>query len=196
MKTLYYYALIAILTIASCKSNIKPVYEKTAFAIYRTVEQKEISGSTMEELKQTQITIDPDSLSPIIAYVNSNSIMVFPETENVKLLTTVFPVDNEKKYLALVAITTQPVLTNSDVKRTKPNGKNIEIYFNLNGAKKWADLTKNSVGSMIAFTINDRIYTLTSVNGEIRNGIAVINGLENEDMADRISKSINASLRD
>ena len=57
MKTLYYYVLIAILSIVSCKSNVKPVSEKTAFAIYKTVARKEIPGSIMEELKQTLITI-------------------------------------------------------------------------------------------------------------------------------------------
>ena len=74
------------------------------------------------------------------------------------------------------------------------NQNNIEIYFNLQGANKWSDLTKNNIGKTFAFSIDNEIYTLTSVNGEIKNGTAIINGLEDKDLATKFSKSLNASL--
>lgn len=194
MRTFYYFILIAMTTLVTCSTNEKPHYEQIAFAIYKTVTQNKISKRFIEELKQTNIHMNSDSLSPIIAYVNADSVNTVPTINEVQFLTTVYPVDQKKKYLALVAMTKQAVLNNSDIKKTKPDGNTIEIYFNLQGAKKWADLTKNNVGSIIAFTVDDRIYTLTRVNAEIKNGMAIITGLENGEMATKISKSINASL--
>lgn len=47
---------------------------------------------------------------------------------------------------------------------------------------------------MIAFSIDNKIYTLTSVNGEIKNGTAIINGLENGELTTKVSSSLNANL--
>lgn len=73
----------------------------------------------------------------------------------------------------------------------KNNRNNVEIYFNMKGSNKWADLTKNSIGKTLAFIIDDMIYTMPLINAEIRNGVAVINGLENETSAKNISESLN-----
>jgi preprotein translocase subunit SecD len=196
MKTLYFYMLIGFLTIVSCNTNEKPNSEKIYFGIYETVLQKALSQSMLDEFKQTNIELNVDTLSSIIGYVKVDSTKFLSKIENekVKLLTTAQPIDKEKMYFAIVAVKKQSIINNSDIKKTKPNQNNVEIYFDLEGANKWANLTKNNIGKLIAFTIDNEIYTLTSVNGEIKNGTAILNGLENGDMAIKISKSINSSL--
>lgn len=188
--------LIGFLTIVSCNTNEKPNSEKIYFGIYETVLQKALSQSMLDEFKQTNIELNVDTLSSIIGYVKVDSTKFLSKIENekVKLLTTAQPIDKEKMYFAIVAVKKQSIINNSDIKKTKPNQNNVEIYFDLEGANKWANLTKNNIGKLIAFTIDNEIYTLTSVNGEIKNGTAILNGLENGDMAIKISKSINSSL--
>lgn len=196
MKTLYFYILIGLLTVVSCKTNENPESEKVSFEIYETLSRNEVPNYMLEELLQMNIGLNSDTLSPIIAYVKIDSKVILSEifNDNVKFLQTARPVDNDKKFIAIVAVKKQSDLNISNIKKAKANQNNVEIYFNQQGAKKWADLTKNNIGKLIAFTIDNEIYTLTSVNGEIKNGTAIINGLENNNTATKISKSINSSL--
>lgn len=198
MKTLYLFISIALLAIVSCKTNENQVQEKVSFEIYETLRQKQVPANLIEEFRQMNIELNTDTLSPIIAYVQVDSTILLTKiaNDNAKFIQIAQPVDKDKKYIAIVAVKKQSDLNISDIKKTKPNQNNIEIYFNVQGANKWANLTKNSIGKMIAFSIDNKIYTLTSVNGEIKNGIAIINGLENGDIAIKISKLINSSLKD
>lgn len=85
-------------------------------------------------------------------------------------------------------------MNNADIRKTFANGKNVDIEFNLKGARKWADMTKNNVGNTIAFVIDNQIYAIPKVNAEIKRGIAMIYGLESESIAKEISESLNASI--
>lgn len=196
MKTLYFYIFIALLAVASCKQNENQVQEKVSFEIYETIAQKELPINLIEEFQRMNVQLNTDNHSPIIAFVPLESTMQLSQIVNdkVKFLQTAQPVDKDKKYVAIVAVKNQSSISTSDLKRTKPNQNNIEVYFNLRGATKWSDLTKSNIEKIIAFSIDNKIYTLTSVNGEIKNGIAIINGLENEDLATKISNSLNTSL--
>ncbi|MCP4311367.1 MAG: hypothetical protein GY790_08905 [Bacteroidetes bacterium] len=196
MKTLFFYILIPLIAIVSCKTADSQAQEKVSFEIHETLAQKEVPADLIEEFRQMNIRLNTDTLSPIIAYVPIDSTILFSELadENVKFLQTAQSVDKDKKYSAVVALKKQSYLNSSHIKRTKPNQNNIEIYFNLQGANKWADFTKICIGKLVAFTVDNEIYTLTTINREIRNGTAILNGLENDDMAAKISKSINSSL--
>ena len=196
MKTLYFYIFIVLLAYTSCRQNGNQVQEKVSFEIYETIAQKELPINLIEELQRMNIQLNADTHSSIIAFVPLDSTIQLSKVTNdkVRFLQTAQPVDNDKKYIAIVAVKNQSDLSTSDLKKTKPNQNNIEIYFNLQGAKKWNDLTKRNIGKMIAFSIDNKIYSLTSVISEIKNGIAVINGLENKDFAIKISNSLNSSL--
>jgi preprotein translocase subunit SecD len=61
-------------------------------------------------------------------------------------------------------------------------------------AKKWADLTKTNIGKMVAFKIDDSIYTLPKIMAEIKTDEALINGLGNEMNAKNISQALNSSI--
>jgi preprotein translocase subunit SecD len=67
----------------------------------------------------------------------------------------------------------------------------VEIRFNLKGARKWAEMTRNNIGKTVAITIDDRVYALPTVMAEIKEGRAMISGLENEDTALKISEALN-----
>jgi preprotein translocase subunit SecD len=82
-------------------------------------------------------------------------------------------------------------MTNIDLKTTKPDQAAVKINFTMEGSKKWAEMTRNSIGKTIAITIDDQVYILPKVMAEIRKGRAMINGLENEEAAVRLSAALN-----
>jgi preprotein translocase subunit SecD len=84
--------------------------------------------------------------------------------------------------------------SNSDIQKTKAWNRNIEIHFNRNGAKKWAELTKNNIGKQIAIVIDNQIYNMPEINNAINGGVAQITGLKDESFAISISESLNASV--
>ena len=196
MKALNFYLYIALIAIVSCKQNKNPSQENVSFEIYETVVQKEVPIYLIEEFQQMNIQLNTDTLSPILAFISVDSTIQLSKIDNdkVKFMQTAQPLDKDQKYIAIVAVKKQSGLNTYDLKKTKQNQNNIEIYFNIKGANKWGDLTKNNIGKLIAFSIDNKIYTLTSVNAEIKNGTAIIKGLKNEDVAKKISNSLNASL--
>lgn len=196
MKTLNLYLFVILIAFFSCKQNENQTQDIASFEIYETITQKEVPINLIEEFQQMNMQLNTDTHSPIIAFVPVDSTMQFSQIVNdkVKFLQTAQPVDKDKKYIAIVAVKNQSSLNTSDLKKTKPNQNNIEIYFNLQGASKWSDLTKSNIGKMIAFSIDNKIYTLTSVNGEIKNGTAILKGLENGELATKVSSSLNANL--
>jgi preprotein translocase subunit SecD len=52
-------------------------------------------------------------------------------------------------------------------------------------------MTRNNIGKTVAITIDDRVYALPTVMAEIKEGRAMISGLENEDTALKISEALN-----
>ncbi len=81
-----------------------------------------------------------------------------------------------------------------DIRKTKTEGAEVIIYFNIDGAKKWADMTRNNIGKAVAFVIDDKIVCTPTIAGELRNGVAKINGIGNEANAISLSESLNASI--
>jgi preprotein translocase subunit SecD len=147
----------------------------------------------VKALNQLNVEPDFDSLSPIVAYVHRDSTLQLSvnSSENISLLKTAYTVDEDKEFYALIAVKNPSALTNKDIQKTKPNQSNIKVFMNLQGAKKWADLTKRNVGEMIAIAVDNEIYTLTTIKSEIRNGVAIIGGIESTKQAIEISNSLN-----
>ena len=80
-----------------------------------------------------------------------------------------------------------------EIRKTKVDGQDVMIYFNMDGAKKWADITKNNIGKTLVFAINGEIIYTPMIATELRNGVAKITGLNDEASAINLSKSLNAS---
>ena len=114
--------------------------------------------------------------------------------QDFKIVQTIYPVDREQKYYAIAAIRLTPAIDNSHIKKTRVKGNNVEIYFNLEGANKWSDLTKQNIGKPVAFIIDNQIYAMPMINSEVRNGVALINNLEDETFTKNISESLNSSV--
>lgn len=193
MKIVYYSLFLGLTVLLSCKNNVEQAQEKVSFDIYETLIQKNVPLHLVKELEQMNVEPDFDSLSPIIAYVHKDSTLRLSaiSSENISFLKTAYTVDEDTKYYAIVAVKKRSALTNKDIKKTKPNQNNIVVFMNLQGANKWADLTKRNIGKMIAIAVDNQIYTLTSINSEIRNGLAIIGKIKTEEQAIEISNSLN-----
>ena len=199
MKMITVFAIAILFAFPSCNSEEKINTQKVKFGLYETINVDELPASLIDTLKKTDIKIEKDIQQPIIGYVLQNEsveIQLDFVKENIRLVKTAYSVDNDGKYFALVAIKYNQVIDNADIQRTKNTGGNVEIHFNMKGAKKWANMTKNNIGKMLAFTIDNEIYSMPYINDEIRSGIAMISGLKNEIIAKNLSDSLNSSLSD
>jgi hypothetical protein len=131
MKTLYFYIFIALLSIASCKQNENQINDIVSFEIYKTFTQNEVPTNLIEEFQEMNIQLNTDTHSPITAFVPvADSTIQLSKIFNdkVKFLQTAKPVDKNNKYIAIVAVKKLSDLNSSDLKKTKPNQNNIEIY--------------------------------------------------------------------
>lgn len=182
---------------SSCISAIKPKVHKVTFGIYETIPANQLSGTFIQKLKKTAMQFENAAQSPVIGYFEKSDSMILKidlRKETFRIVKSFYTVDKDGKYFALVAIHPKPAIDISDIQNTEVNGKNVEIHFNMNGAKKWADLTKNNIGKIVAFTIDSQIYTMPKIMTEIRTGEALINGLGNETIANSISETLNSGI--
>ena len=196
MKTQLFILIIGIIFYVSCSTNTQPNAKKTKLEIYETVMLNDIPKNIIMALIENKIPLNPDRLSPIVGYLRDTSSISFItqlSTDDFILLPTI--TDNEKKHINIVAVKKTPAIKNSDIKKTKPNKNNIEIYFTMAGAQKWADFTKNNIGNAIAISINQTVFDLPLINAEIKNGMAMLRMVKNEEIAQELSNSINASLK-
>lgn len=191
--------LLMVITAIICYNCNKAPVEKVSFGVYNVIEKKDIPSQLNVSLNKLNITAEKDNKNPFIAYIlkdDSSFNSLYFNNSNIKIVKTIFSVDNEKKYIALTALEIAPVISNSEIEKAKrTNSNSVEIHFNYKGATKWAELTKKNIGKNIAFVINDRIYSLPIVNAEIKGGIALITGIENDSIARVIAKSLNASIK-
>lgn len=186
--------LSLLLTTFACNNNPKGNEPTVSFGIYETVMVTDLTGSAIAgEPGSNNLLPNTDSLSPIVAYVPVDSTFTIDtsEEQEVKFLRTAYPVDPEKQYYGIVAVREQPTMTNIDLKTTKPDKDAVKISFTMEGSKKWAEMTRNNIGKTIAITIDDLVYIMPKVMAEIREGRAMINGLESEETAARLSAALN-----
>ena len=178
-------------------SQNKPTGHKVSFGIYETVNVSKLPGSFIKTLKKSNLTFEKNNQIPIIGYIEKSDMSILQtdlSKENFRIATTIYTFDKDGKYSAVVALKRSAMIDNSDINNTEYKGINVLIHFNMKGAKKWAELTKNNIGKMVAFTIDDQIYTLPRIMAEIKTGEAVINGLGNETNAKNISQALNSSI--
>jgi preprotein translocase subunit SecD len=198
MKTIRLSTIVLLCIVVSCHSAGKTDAKKASFGIHETVKNCDMPDSIMEKLKLTVLQFENDSLLPVVGYFPKTDTAHF-EMESgeygLKLIRTANTVDKEGMLIGLVAVKPEPVIQNSDIQKTKVTGKDIEIHFNMGGAKKWATMTKCNTGNHVAFVINNKVYDLPLVNAEIKSGVALIRGLENEETAQKLSEALNSSIR-
>ena len=195
MKAKIIFMIIVLFAMNACKTEKKTDAETISFGIYETVNVKEIPKSIIDTLKTIEIQFEQNKQQPIIGYILKSKTIDLNKlsTKNVRIVQSANTVDKDEKYFALTAIRKNAVITNSDIDKTKNKGKNVEIHFNMSGAKRWAKMTNKNKGNMVAFVIDNEIISAPYINGEIKSGIALVNGLKDESIAEKISNSINSS---
>lgn len=196
MKTLNLITIIFLFVLSSCNYEIKTNGKKVTFGIYEVVNTDEIPKTVIDTLKALNIQLENNTQLSIVGYIqnaDTTCLRLDFSSDNLKLVKTFYTVDKDNSFYAIVATKLNPVLDNSDIKNTKSNSNNVKIYFNMKGSNKWAELTKKNIGKTLAFIIDNQIYTMPLINTEIRNGTALITGLENEKFSKNILESLNLS---
>jgi len=192
-------AIIAILCgIYSCRSAENTNTPKISFGIYETVNSAEIPEPIINKMMTTGIGFESDTTLPFIGYfrkTDTADFSVVSFADGIKIIRTSNTIDSGSIQYGLVAIRPDRVIQMEDIQKTKVNGKDVEIHFNLEGAKKWAAMIKKNIGNHVAIVINEQVYDLPYINGEIKIGIAMIRGLEDETAAKILSDSLNSGIR-
>jgi preprotein translocase subunit SecD len=197
MKAIFLLSMSFLFFLNSCDSQTKTNGQKVVFGINVVVNINEIPVAIIDTLKSKGVQIESNQQQPVLGYISKADTMVLHydlAEQNIKLVKTIYLADKEQKYYGLVGIKPNTLINNASIKNTEANGTNVEIYFNMEGAKKWADFTKQNIGKTIAFTIDNQIYSMPLIKGEIKQGIAMITGLNNEGIAKNISESLNFSI--
>lgn len=91
----------------------------------------------------------------------------------------------------------EPILTGAEFKRAnvghdEQGNIQIEIEFNSEGAKKFAEATKRNIGKPIAIFLDDQIISAPTVQSEIANGKGVITGKFDLKEAKNLAIQLNA----
>lgn len=99
---------------------------------------------------------------------------------------------------AIFKLTKETGLTGKDVKKAEvtfnnQNGEpSVQLNFNADGAKKFADITKRNVQKLVGIFLDDSILTAPVVQTEILDGTAIITGQFTVETAKSLAVSINS----
>jgi hypothetical protein len=189
MKTIHF-LIIVLLLLCSCKKEVKLAAQPANFGVYETVRVTELPDHFIHSLNIPDLQPEKDTLQPIIGYVLQADSAQFEKAltlGRIRVAISRFTVDADGKYCALVALKDHPVITLADIRKTRRKSRDVEIFFNQAGAKKWAEMTEDNTGKKVAFVVDDRVYSLPLIHARINYGVALINGLESEAAADRLS---------
>ena len=197
MKTMFVMSMSFLFFLFSCDSQTKTNGQKVVFGINVVANVSEIPTAIIDTLKSKGVQIESNQQRPVLGYISKADSMVLQidlSEQNIKLVKTIYLADKDQKYYGLVGIRPNTVINTASLKNTKANGTNVEIYFNSKGTNDWAEFTKQNIGKSIAFIIDNQVYAIPVINGEIKHGIAMITGLNNESIAKNISESLNLSI--
>ena len=189
--------IVVFVFLYACNPGNKSGGPAISFGIHEVVTGSELPASVIDSLIAHHVVMNEQPRQSIIGYLPTGDTtkwaISFPEIQ-IQLIKTAFPVGNEGNHFAIVAIKYNPVISNSDIHKTKPRSRTVEMQFTLEGAKKWAELTKSNIGKQIAFVIDNQVYSMPEIRGVINEGAALIAGLESEELAKTISDRLNEGL--
>jgi len=197
MKAIFLVSISFLFFLNSCDSQTKTNGQKVVFGIHVVANISEIPTAIIDTLKAKGVQVDSTEQQPFLGYITTADSLILHydlSKQNIKLAKTVYLADKEQKYYAVVGIRPNSVMNIESIKNTKANGNSVEIYFNLEAAQEWAIFTKQNIGKTIAFTLDNQIYSMPIIKGEIKQGIAIITGFDNESIAKDFSESLNLSI--
>lgn len=197
MKTNFYSILVILILFSSCNLKKKSEAQNASFGLYETLRIVDLPASLFDSIKISTIKPQYDRGLPVVGYLTNEDFVKFQRDysrSSLRFLKTVNTVDPEGKYYAVVAVRYPSVIGNADIQNAKNENRRVILHFNMSGARKWADMTKNNIGKTVAFAINDQIYSTPVINAEINNGTALINGFNDPSAARQMAAALNNSL--
>ena len=190
---------ICVLFLFSALKQASAQEKKLQFGIYETVPLNELRPFS-ENLSKFILNQELDMDSPVLGYVSISNVAyfdsLFTETSTPKmhLMLTRPNTSSTGNSYAIIALKEKASIDISDIKKAIPRVGSVELRFTFEGTKKWADMTNANTGKIVAFTVNNEIWSLPMVNAEIRSGVAVIAGIENEKTTQDLSDLLNSAL--
>ena len=142
------------LVMTACQNKEKNQLQKMDLGIHEIISSKN-ADPIIKELQATNIQLIEGCRFHIFGYINVNDSLDVPDhllPDSCQLLRTLYTVDKESQYHALVLVWKKPVLNLSDIRKTGSYGNQVKIFFNRKGARKWAELTKKNRGKYLAFS--------------------------------------------
>lgn len=197
MKTrcVLFAALIFALCSCSTKQE-KPAPIAINFSINEIVPSKSVPKPVRDSLKKTGVLLGSID-QPEIGYLpveDSLKFKIGTINEDMALTYTSCPVDDSNSLMFVFAVNPTSIVDNSLIKKATANDKEVLITFNEEGAKKWAEYTKNYTGSDVAFLLDEKICYWTHIESEISEGLAKITGLKSAEDAQILAYKLMKNL--
>lgn len=181
MKTRHFLLVALIIALCACTTKQeKPAPVAINFTISKIVPLKNVARTVKDSLKSTGILLGSND-QPEIGYLpveDSLKFKIGPINEDLVLTYTCNPLDDANSLMFVFAVEPNSIVDNSFIKKAVASDKDVLITFNEEGASKWAEYTKNNIGSDVAFILDGKVCFWTHIEGEISEGMAKITGLK------------------
>ena len=128
MKTLNLIIIIFLFVMCSGNSGVSSHSKKVTFGIHEVVNTTEIPAQIIDTLKTRNMLPEKNNQLSIVGYILKADSTVFKldlTKSHFKLVKTLYPVDRERKYYAVVAIKPIPAIEISDIQNTNPKGNAV-----------------------------------------------------------------------
>lgn len=197
MKTRCALFVALIFALFSCTTKQeKPAPIAINFSINEIVPLKNVPKPVRDSLKKTGIMLGSlDQLE--IGYLpveDTLNFVIGTINEKLSLTYTSSTMDDSNSLMFVFALNPAAIVDNSLIKKATANDKEVLITFNEEGAKKWAEYTKNNSGDDVAFLLDEKICYWTHIEGEISEGMAKITGLKSAEDAQILAYKLMKNL--
>jgi preprotein translocase subunit SecD len=180
--------------------NNQLLTSKGTFEFYETVDRNTVLKNVKKEDSLFSSLIIPEMNSErakisnsVLGYyseINNAESLAFTNSLNksfgvdLKFALSVFK--DKEQYLSLFVLKSNACLDGNSISEIKiGKDKKMGVYsismnFDAHGTKKWAEITRNSIGKEITMVLDDRVYFAPTVMAEIKEGKSMITGIFSE----------------
>lgn len=197
MKTRCVIFAALIFALCSCTTKQeKPAPIAINFSINEIVPLKSVSKAVRDSLKKTGVLLGSTD-QPEVGYLpveDTLNFVIGTINEELSLTYTCNPIDDSNSLMFVFAINPASIVDNSLIKKATANDKEVLIALNEEGAKRWAEFTKNNIDSDVAFILDGKVCYWTHIEGGISEGMAKITGLKSAEEAQILAYKLMKNL--